>query len=119
MSYGLMGVGRNTAGEAMAGFNSSAQLENNRELGNRQLATARDGQKKQTMGALAGAGLQYGLTNAGGAAIANTVGAATGGMLGAGTAAAGAGGLATAGAAAGPWGALIGLGVGFLFDSLF
>jgi hypothetical protein len=71
------------------------------------------------MGALAGAGLQYGLTNAGGAAIANTVGAATGGMLGAGTAAAGAGGLATAGAAAGPWGALIGLGVGFLFDSLF
>tara|TARA_B100000780_G_C21098203_1_gene443028 strand:- start:1258 stop:1614 length:357 start_codon:yes stop_codon:yes gene_type:complete len=118
MSYGLMGVGRNTANEANAGFSSAAQLENNREMGNRQLASARDAQKKQTMGSLAGAGLQYGLTNAGGLAVANTVGAATGGLLGAGTAAT-AGSLATAGSAAGPWGALIGLGVGFLFDSLF
>ena len=50
MSYGLMGVGRNTANEANAGFSSADQLENNREMGNRQLASARDAQKKQTMG---------------------------------------------------------------------
>jgi hypothetical protein len=78
-----------------------------------QLAQAASGQRKALMGTGAGIGAQYGLTAAAAAqtAAAGATGAAAGGIT--------AGGLAATGAAAGPWGALIGAGIGLLLGELF
>ena len=113
MSYGLIGTGRSLAGSAEAGMSQSAGLEHSRNMMQRQLEQAASAQKKATVGSLAGAGAQYGLTEAGGAVIAGALG--PGGMVGA----AGLPGLTGAASMAGPWGALIGAGIGLLIGELF
>jgi len=92
----------------------AAKLETSRNMMGDQLAQAASGQRKALMGTGAGIGAQYGLTAAAAAqtaAAAGATGAAAGGIT--------AGGLAATGAAAGPWGALIGAGIGLLLGELF
>jgi hypothetical protein len=99
------------AGSAKAGFSKAAGLEHSRDMMQTQLEQAAAGQKKAMIGTAAGLGAQYGMTAAAGhaaAVAAGTAGAAGGGMS-----------LAAAGAAAGPWGALIGAGIGLLFGEIF
>jgi hypothetical protein len=106
MAYGLIGTGRSLSGSAQAGLGQAAKLETSRNMMGDQLAQAASGQRKALMGTGAGIGAQYGLTAA---AAAQT--AAAGGLT--------AGGLAATGSAAGPWGALIGAGIGLLLGELF
>jgi hypothetical protein len=113
MAYGLIGTGRSLSGSAQAGLGQAAKLETSRNMMGDQLAQAASGQRKALMGTGAGIGAQYGLTAAAAAqtAAAGATGAAAGGIT--------AGGLAATGAAAGPWGALIGAGIGLLLGELF
>lgn len=115
MAYGLIGTGRSLSGSAQAGLGHAAKLETSRNMMGDQLAQAASGQRKALMGTGAGIGAQYGLTAAAAAqtaaAAAGATGAAAGGIT--------AGGLAATGAAAGPWGALIGAGIGLLLGELF
>lgn len=123
MAYGLIGTGRGMASSAKAGFSKAAGLEQSREMMQTRLEQAASAQKKSMIGTTAGLGAQYGMSQMGGQAIAGALGAggtmagATG-LAGAGAAATGST-LATAGAAAGPWGALIGAGIGLLIGELF
>jgi hypothetical protein len=123
MAYGLIGTGRGMAGSAKAGLSKVAGLEHSREMMQTQLEQAASAQKKSMIGTTAGLGAQYGMSAAGGQAIAGALGtggtmAGATGLAGAGAAATGSS-LATAGAAAGPWGALIGAGIGLLIGELF
>jgi hypothetical protein len=112
MAYGLIGTGRSLSGSAQAGLGQAAKLETSRNMMGDQLAQAASGQRKALMGTGAGIGAQYGLTAAAAqTAAAGATGAAAGGIT--------AGGLAATGAAAGPWGALIGAGIGLLLGELF
>ena len=113
MAYGLIGTGRSLSGSAQAGLGQAAKLETSRNMMGDQLAQAASGQRKALMGTGAGIGAQYGLTAAAAAqtAAAGATGAAAGGLT--------AGGLAATGSAAGPWGALIGAGIGLLLGELF
>ena len=90
------------ASSAKAGFSKAAGLEQSREMMQTQLEQAASAQKKSMIGTTAGLGAQYGMSQMGGAGAA-----ATGSTL------------ATAGAAAGPWGALIGAGIGLLIGEMF
>jgi hypothetical protein len=123
MAYGLIGTGRGMASSAKAGFSKAAGLEQSREMMQTQLEQAASAQKKSMIGTTAGLGAQYGMSQMGGQAIAGALG--TGGTMAGATGLAGAGAaatgstLATAGAAAGPWGALIGAGIGLLIGELF
>ena len=111
------------AGSAKAGFSKAAGLEQSREMMQTQLEQAASAQKKSMIGTTAGLGAQYGMSQMGGQAIAGALG--TGGTMAGATGLAGAGAaatgstLATAGAAAGPWGALIGAGIGLLIGEMF
>jgi hypothetical protein len=123
MAYGLIGTGRGMASSAKAGFSKAAGLEQSREMMQTQLEQAASAQKKSMIGTTAGLGAQYGMSQMGGQAIAGALGtggtmAGATGLAGAGAAATGSS-LATAGAAAGPWGALIGAGIGLLIGELF
>mgnify|MGYP003631690265 CR=1 FL=1 len=112
MAYGLIGTGRSLSGSAQAGLGQAAKLETSRNMMGDQLAQAASGQRKALMGTGAGIGAQYGLTAAAAAqTAAGATGAAAGGIT--------AGGLAATGSAAGPWGALIGAGIGLLLGELF
>jgi|TARA_B110000240_G_C13288275_1_gene363138 hypothetical protein len=123
MAYGLIGTGRGMASSAKAGFSKAAGLEQSREMMQTQLEQAASAQKKSMIGTTAGLGAQYGMSQMGGQAIAGALG--TGGTMAGATGLAGAGAaatgstLATAGAAAGPWGALIGAGIGLLIGEMF
>jgi hypothetical protein len=123
MAYGLIGTGRGMASSAKAGFSKAAGLEQSREMMQTQLEQAASAQKKSMIGTTAGLGAQYGMSQMGGQAIAGALG--TGGTIAGATGLAGAGAaatgstLATAGAAAGPWGALIGAGIGLLIGEMF
>ena len=123
MAYGLIGTGRGMASSAKAGFSKAAGLEQSREMMQTQLEQAASAQKKSMIGTTAGLGAQYGMSQMGGQAIAGALGtggtmAGATGLAGAGAAATGSS-LATAGAAAGPWGALIGAGIGLLIGEMF
>ena len=111
------------ASSAKAGFSKAAGLEQSREMMQTQLEQAASAQKKSMIGTTAGLGAQYGMSQMGGQAIAGALGtggtmAGATGLAGAGAAATGSS-LATAGAAAGPWGALIGAGIGLLIGEMF
>jgi hypothetical protein len=99
MGYGLMDAGRNTLAAGEAGFSAASKIEQQREAANRGIAAARQNAKMSTMGSLAGAGLQYGLSTAGSAALGSS---GMGALMG-----------------AGPYGALIGAGLGLLLGELF
>lgn len=65
---GMIGVGRGVKGQARAGLENAARAESHRNRVNDELDRADKAGKKQTLGTLAGAGLEYGLTHAGAAA---------------------------------------------------
>ena len=71
---GLMNLGRGTANSAMRDLGTGADAEHQRNIAQEQINQAQDAAKKSTMGTMAGAGAQLGMSDMGGEFIANTFG---------------------------------------------
>lgn len=95
----MIATGRGVKQQAKAGLRHAATAESQRNRLNDQIENAEDAEKKSTVGTLAGAGIEYGLSQVAAGEAATTMAAA--GAVPPGAVAAGATTATTAGTAAG------------------